>query len=213
MGNPEMNERMVKRTAMRRPGEPQEIANAIAFLCSDLASTSRASGSVVRRHRPLHVLTRAYCGRDRATRSRASTSRVERLGGRALAPGQRRAVPRRRSCPPATRSSPGFASAASGATARRRTHAGEDVELPRRESSPLAVSAADGRVYAGCEPSALFVSDDGGDSWRELATLLDLPSQPDVELSAQAVDVARALDRPEPARRGAAARRDRAAAA
>ena len=37
-GNPAMNERMVKRTAMRRPGEPQEVANAIAFLCSDLAS-------------------------------------------------------------------------------------------------------------------------------------------------------------------------------
>jgi 3-oxoacyl-[acyl-carrier protein] reductase len=37
-GNPEMNERMVKRTAMRRPGEPDEIANVIAFLCSDLAS-------------------------------------------------------------------------------------------------------------------------------------------------------------------------------
>jgi 3-oxoacyl-[acyl-carrier protein] reductase len=38
MGNPEMNERMIKRTAMRRAGEPQEIANTIAFLCSDLAS-------------------------------------------------------------------------------------------------------------------------------------------------------------------------------
>jgi 3-oxoacyl-[acyl-carrier protein] reductase len=37
-GNPDMNERMVRRTAMRRPGEPQDIANAIAFLCSDLAS-------------------------------------------------------------------------------------------------------------------------------------------------------------------------------
>jgi 3-oxoacyl-[acyl-carrier protein] reductase len=37
-GNPEMNERMVRRTAMKRPGEPQDIANAIAFLCSDLAS-------------------------------------------------------------------------------------------------------------------------------------------------------------------------------
>ncbi|MFL6011747.1 MAG: SDR family NAD(P)-dependent oxidoreductase [Gaiellaceae bacterium] len=36
-GNPEMNERMIKRTAMRRPGEPQDIANAIVFLCSDLA--------------------------------------------------------------------------------------------------------------------------------------------------------------------------------
>ena len=37
-GNPEMNERMTRRTAMRRPGEPQDVANAIAFLCSDLAS-------------------------------------------------------------------------------------------------------------------------------------------------------------------------------
>jgi 3-oxoacyl-[acyl-carrier protein] reductase len=36
-GNPQMNERMIKRTAMRRAGEPQDIANAIAFLCSDLA--------------------------------------------------------------------------------------------------------------------------------------------------------------------------------
>jgi 3-oxoacyl-[acyl-carrier protein] reductase len=37
-GNPEMNERMIRRTAMRRVGEPQDVANAIAFLCSDLAS-------------------------------------------------------------------------------------------------------------------------------------------------------------------------------
>jgi 3-oxoacyl-[acyl-carrier protein] reductase len=37
-GNPEMNERMIKRTALRRAGEPQDIANAIAFLCSDLAA-------------------------------------------------------------------------------------------------------------------------------------------------------------------------------
>jgi 3-oxoacyl-[acyl-carrier protein] reductase len=37
-GNPELNERMVRRTAMRRAGEPQDVANAIAFLCSDLAS-------------------------------------------------------------------------------------------------------------------------------------------------------------------------------
>jgi 3-oxoacyl-[acyl-carrier protein] reductase len=37
-GNPEMNERMVRRTAMRRAGDPQDVANAVAFLCSDLAS-------------------------------------------------------------------------------------------------------------------------------------------------------------------------------
>jgi 3-oxoacyl-[acyl-carrier protein] reductase len=38
MANAEMNDRIVSRTALKRPGEPQEIANAIAFLCSDLAA-------------------------------------------------------------------------------------------------------------------------------------------------------------------------------
>jgi 3-oxoacyl-[acyl-carrier protein] reductase len=37
MGRPDMNERMVKRIAMRRPGEPEDIANAITFLCSPAA--------------------------------------------------------------------------------------------------------------------------------------------------------------------------------
>jgi 3-oxoacyl-[acyl-carrier protein] reductase len=37
-GDPQMNDRMIRRTAMRRAGEPQDVANAIAFLCSDLAS-------------------------------------------------------------------------------------------------------------------------------------------------------------------------------
>lgn len=36
--NPEMNQRIVNRTVFRRPGEPQDVANAIAFLCSDLAA-------------------------------------------------------------------------------------------------------------------------------------------------------------------------------
>jgi 3-oxoacyl-[acyl-carrier protein] reductase len=35
---PPMKDRMIKRTALRRLGEPQDVANAIAFLCSDLAS-------------------------------------------------------------------------------------------------------------------------------------------------------------------------------
>jgi 3-oxoacyl-[acyl-carrier protein] reductase len=38
MANAAMNERIVARTALKRAGEPQEIANTIAFLCSDLAS-------------------------------------------------------------------------------------------------------------------------------------------------------------------------------
>ena len=38
MANQAMNDRIVARTALKRPGDPQDIANAIAFLCSDLAS-------------------------------------------------------------------------------------------------------------------------------------------------------------------------------
>jgi 3-oxoacyl-[acyl-carrier protein] reductase len=38
MGNPEMNERIAKRTVFRRPGEPQDISNTIAFLCSQEAN-------------------------------------------------------------------------------------------------------------------------------------------------------------------------------
>jgi photosystem II stability/assembly factor-like uncharacterized protein len=51
-------------------------------------------------------------------------------------------------------------------------------ELPERAVFSLAVSAADGAVYAGTEPSRLFRSDDKGESWRELTALLELPSRP-----------------------------------
>jgi 3-oxoacyl-[acyl-carrier protein] reductase len=37
MANAAMNERIASRTVFKRPGEPQDIANAITFLCSDLA--------------------------------------------------------------------------------------------------------------------------------------------------------------------------------
>jgi len=50
--------------------------------------------------------------------------------------------------------------------------------LPEPGVFSLAVSAVDGAVYAGTEPSRLFRSDDRGDSWRELEALLELPSRP-----------------------------------
>ncbi len=42
----------------------------------------------------------------------------------------------------------------------------------------VALSSADGVVYAGCEPSSLFRSSDRGRSWRELEKLRELPSAP-----------------------------------
>jgi photosystem II stability/assembly factor-like uncharacterized protein len=53
-----------------------------------------------------------------------------------------------------------------------------DCALPETAVFSVAVSAADGAVYAGTEPSRLFRSDDEGDSWRALDALLELPSRP-----------------------------------
>jgi len=53
-----------------------------------------------------------------------------------------------------------------------------DCVLPEPAVFALSVSAADGAVYAGAEPSRLFRSDDRGESWSELDALLELPSQP-----------------------------------
>jgi photosystem II stability/assembly factor-like uncharacterized protein len=64
---------------------------------------------------------------------------------------------------------------------RSTSDAGEswvDCGLPEPGVFSLAVSAADGAVYAGTEPSRLFRSDDHGQTWRELDALLDLPSRP-----------------------------------
>src|SRR3954468_16264869 len=55
----------------------------------------------------------------------------------------------------------------------------EDVPLPESDVFSVAVSAADGAVYAGTEPSRLFCSRDGGESWEELAALQDIPSRPE----------------------------------
>jgi photosystem II stability/assembly factor-like uncharacterized protein len=53
-----------------------------------------------------------------------------------------------------------------------------DCKLPERAVYSVAVSPVDGAVYAGCEPSRLFKSDDHGRTWRALDGLLELPSRP-----------------------------------
>ena len=52
------------------------------------------------------------------------------------------------------------------------------LEFPEPDVFALAVSPADGAVYAGTEPSKLFVSRDQGKSWRELTALQCIPSRP-----------------------------------
>jgi photosystem II stability/assembly factor-like uncharacterized protein len=53
-----------------------------------------------------------------------------------------------------------------------------DCHLPEAGVHSLAVSPADGAVYAGTEPSRLFRSDDAGEHWQALDALLELPSRP-----------------------------------
>jgi len=53
-----------------------------------------------------------------------------------------------------------------------------DCRLPEPGVFSLAVSAVDGAVYAGTEPSRLFVSRDRGEAWEALDALLELPSRP-----------------------------------
>jgi hypothetical protein len=52
-----------------------------------------------------------------------------------------------------------------------------DAALPATDVFSVAVSPADGALYAGCEPSALYVRRDGG-AWQELGALRELPSAP-----------------------------------
>lgn len=54
----------------------------------------------------------------------------------------------------------------------------DDCGLPDPGVFSVAVSPLDGAVYAGCEPSRLFRSDDRGETWRALDALLELPSRP-----------------------------------
>jgi len=52
----------------------------------------------------------------------------------------------------------------------------EPVALPEADVSSVAIGAADGALYAGTEPSRLFVARDGA-RWEELEALQDIPSR------------------------------------
>jgi hypothetical protein len=52
----------------------------------------------------------------------------------------------------------------------------ERIDLPEPGVFSVAISAADGALYAGTEPSRLFVSRDG-QPWSELEALQDIPSR------------------------------------
>ena len=51
------------------------------------------------------------------------------------------------------------------------------VDLPEADIFSVAVSAADGAVYVGTEPSRLFRSRDRGESFEELTALQEIPSR------------------------------------
>jgi hypothetical protein len=69
-----------------------------------------------------------------------------------------------------TRSHGAFLSGDGGAT-------WEHVELPETAVFSVAIGRADGALYAGTEPSRLFVTRDGA-PWAELEALQDIPSRP-----------------------------------
>jgi hypothetical protein len=52
----------------------------------------------------------------------------------------------------------------------------QQIELAERDVLSVAIGAADGALYAGTEPSRLFVAKDGA-SWTELEALQDIPSR------------------------------------
>jgi photosystem II stability/assembly factor-like uncharacterized protein len=52
----------------------------------------------------------------------------------------------------------------------------EQAEQPEPDIFSVAISAADGALYVGAEPSRLFVARDGG-PWTELEALQDIPSR------------------------------------
>ncbi len=109
------------------------------------------------------------CTRDEP--ARAAPARQPVLDARSpLAGGGGRRVRRARRARAGTRGRGAFLSVENaGAT-------WEGVELPEADVFSVAIGAADGALYAGTEPSRLFVARDGG-AWAELEALQDIPSR------------------------------------
>ena len=133
-----------------------------------------------------------------------------RVDGRALPRGERRAVPRRRSGRSRTPSTSGLRESG----VRKTTDGGatwDDCALPEPGVFSLAVERGRRRRLRGnraepAVPQRRRRRERGASSTRSARASVTA----DVELPAAAVDVARALDRAEPARRRPAPRRDRA---
>jgi photosystem II stability/assembly factor-like uncharacterized protein len=54
----------------------------------------------------------------------------------------------------------------------------QEIPSAAKDIFSLAISPADGAVYVGTEPSAIFRSRDHGESWEELTALQEIPSRP-----------------------------------
>src|SRR6476660_6393474 len=98
----------------------------------------------------------------RSGRSWTAEPALEGVGARCVAADGARALV-------GTRGRGAFLSGDAGAT-------WEPVGLPEADVFSVAISAADGALYAGTEPSRLFVARNGG-AWEELAALQDIPSR------------------------------------
>src|SRR5262249_38398387 len=164
---------------MPSPANPRAPQDLTGRRSHRLRSLSSGADSRVRTLCRWHVSTPLP-----ATASPDSTRRARR--GRSSCPWPEAARSASPSIPATpTASTPpcasGTAAGAGGGGSRRGADGGQRWE-DGRPAEPgvfsLGVSAADGAVYAGPEPSRLFRSDDRGESWRELEALLELPSRP-----------------------------------
>ena len=149
--NPAMNERIANRTVFKRPGEPDDIANAICFLCSDLASyITGVAAERQRRRRALRLLDAADKWAERPLCAIRSTCKRSREPFVPATPG---AVPPGKESPMRSRSAFRLASSLSScrpACRHRRQRPRRRARLarrsrPRAPTTRCTASAADAK--------------------------------------------------------------------